>query len=55
MQKILMAFVIVSMCSCTLFRKDSGDDEMQKMTESVLKHKEGIEIDFKPTPQQKVK
>jgi hypothetical protein len=57
MISIFIQIVLFSFCfsatGCTLFKKDSGGDEMQTMTESVLKHHEGIEIDFKPIPEQK--
>ena len=44
---------MLSLSSCTLMRRDSADDEMEKMGETVLKHHEGLEIDFKPIPEQK--
>jgi len=57
MINIFIRIVLFSLCfldcGCTLFRKDLGDVEMQLMTESVLKHHEGIEIDFKPIPESK--
>lgn len=35
--------------SCTLFRKDSSN-EMEELTEQVLKKNTGVEIDVKPIP-----
>lgn len=40
----------MEMCGCTLLKKDEGSDEMEKMGETVLKSREGLEIDFKPIP-----
>ena len=51
--KIVLFSLCFLDCGCTLSRKDLQDNEMQTMTESVLKHHEGLEIDFKPIQEQK--
>ena len=44
MKYIIPLFVLVSSCSI------KPSNEMEQMTESILKHKQGIEIDVKPIP-----
>jgi hypothetical protein len=51
MKELALAVCLI-LSSCTLFKK-SGDDEMEKMTQDVLKAKEGVDIQIKPIPKDK--
>lgn len=51
--KSIICFFLIALCSCTLMKKESLDNQMEKLGEEVLKHHEGLEIDFKPIPIEK--
>lgn len=54
MLKFFVSIMLLGLCSCTLFKKEmDDDDEIVKMGEAVLKSRQGIEIQFKPIPQDK--
>lgn len=44
---LAMTFYFFSVAGCTLFEKHESD-EMEEMTEQVLKKGQGIDIEFKP-------
>ena len=46
---LALIFVTVTLTSCNPF---GGKDELSTIAEDVLKHKEGIEMDFKPLEKQ---
>ena len=48
MKRLLILALLVA-ASCTLFKK-SGDDELEKIGEDVLKSHQGLDIEFKPIP-----
>jgi hypothetical protein len=48
MKTLLVIILCFSFSSCTLFEKNSGSNEMESLTQDVLKSKQGIEIDVKP-------
>lgn len=49
--------LILAMClalgACTMFRKTQGSQELESLTEDVLKRHQGIEIDVRPLPNQR--
>lgn len=50
----VLAFAVLlfclAFCSCSLISKQQPSDEMEKLTETVLKKNEGIDIEVKPIP-----
>jgi len=40
--------LLTTLCSCTLFNKSQPSDEMEKLTETVLKKNEGVDIQVTP-------
>ncbi len=37
-------------CGCTLFQKNAGSNEMEELSEDVIKSKIGVDIQVKPIP-----
>ena len=53
MKPIICISVLLTLWGCSMGSKSS--DEMEKISEQVLKKGEGIEIEFKPIPVEKSK
>lgn len=41
---------LAALSACTLFQKNQPSNEMEALTEDVLKRGEGVEVDVKPIP-----
>lgn len=58
MTKVL--FIVLGLCTlcilgCTMFQKNASSNEMEGLTETVLKKGQGIDIEIKPIPKEKCK
>ena len=50
MKHLLILTLTLCATGCTLFRKDTDDNEMFRITDKVLERKEGIDIIIQPIP-----
>ena len=51
--KLLVIVVCIALGACTMFQKTQGSQELESLTEDVLKRHQGIEIDVRPLPNQR--
>ena len=48
MKIVVIYAALLALFGCTLFQKTQGNDEVEALTQDVLKKGIGIEIDVKP-------
>lgn len=50
---LILSCLIVLSNSCTFLKKESASNEIEALTQEVLKKNEGIDIEVKPIPMDK--
>ena len=52
---VIIVVIVTLCCSCTMFEKKESSNEMEELTQDVLKKNEGVDIQVRPIPNERGK